>query len=151
MLNATELNNFLTAAKDDLPEIFNAFTVVSDDDMAHFVRDSLKVNDPGVSIIGVLPSFNVQALDEDNMTDLNNLMIFLVKRSDRRAGQADFLSIFDNAGAAVKAFLDWIFEKREQFPCKQFFKDIDLNTIAVDPVRDYHSLNGYIINFEIEK
>lgn len=78
-------------------------------------------------------------------------MIFLVKRSDRRAGQADFLSIFDNAGAAVKAFLEWIFEKRDEFPCKQFFQDIDLNTIAVDPVRDYHQLNGYMLNFEIEK
>lgn len=148
MLNATELNNVITAASAAIAMIENPITVISDDDVAKYISD-LSSTDEKISIIGVLPSFSISGPDEDNYKHNNQLMIFLVKKHDTKSGQAEFLKVYDTAGAALLKFQEWLFEKRDEFPCQQFFKDLDLNSIHADPVRDYHGLYGYMIQFEV--
>lgn len=148
MLNATELNNIITAAAAELEMLENPITVISDEDVSKHIRN-LSSTDQKISIIGVLPSFSLEAQDEDNFEHNNPLMIFLVKKHDINSGQDKFLKVYDDAGAAVLAFQEWIFKKRDQFPCPEFFKDIDLNSLHGDPVRDYHGLYGYMLQFEV--
>lgn len=148
MLNATNLKAFLEAAKSAIPAIGNTIPVVSDNDVGDFSRD-LKASDTQVTIIGVLPSIGLDFKDKDNYRHSNKLLLFLVRKHDIRSGNDAFLSVYDQAAAAVLALEDFMFLESQKFPCNPIFKEINFPTFAADPVRDYFGLNGYMITLEL--
>ena len=78
------------------------------------------------------------------------MFFFLLKKMDTRAGNEEFLSLFDETGAAVLDLEKWMFKESEKFPCPALFKEIDFRTFSADPVRDYYNLCGYMINFDLK-
>ena len=148
MLNASKLKSFVEAAQAAIPAIKQSFRVVSDDDVAKFTRD-VKTSDDEVVIIGILPSFGLNYKNEDNYNHSNNLMIFLVKKFDINEGNDAFLDCYDETGAVVLGFENWLFKESQKFPCPDLFKEIKFQSFNADPVRDYHGFFGWMIQFEL--
>ena len=149
MLSASKLKEFLEAAKAGVPDIKNTIPVVSDDDVANFTKE-VKSSDPGVVIVGVLPSFGLDFQNIDNYRHANKMIFFLLKKMDPKAGNEGFLELFDTTGAAVMEFEKWLFKTSQIFPCPGLFKEIEFRSFHADPVRDYYNLCGYMISFDLK-
>lgn len=138
----------MEGAKTAIPSICHAIRVVSDDDVADFTRDIL-ASDDEVVLFGVLPSFGLDFKNEDNYNHSNKLMLFLVKKFDKKEGNDAFLDIYDQIGEVVLEFEEWMFKESQKFPKPPLFKDIKFRTFNADPVRDYHGFFGYMMQFEL--
>ena len=149
MLSASKLRDFLEAAEAGIPAIKKTIRVVSDDDVSNFSKD-VKSSDPGVILVGILPSFGLSFNNEDNYRHQNKMMFFILKKMNIRNGNEDFLQLFDETGDVVMAFEKWMFTESQRFPCSALFKEIDFRSFNADPVRDYYSLCGYMINFDLK-
>lgn len=146
MLNATNLNNLLTALQTAIPEIDNIFAVVSDDDVANYARE---IGEAEINLIGVLPSFTMNGRDEDALRHNNRMLLFVVIKQALREGESGFLSLFDTSGAVTIKILSQLKVFKTQFPQDCLYKDINLTGIVVDPVREYHNMSGYMIDFDL--
>lgn len=149
MLSASKLKEFLEAAKTEIPVVKSTFRVVGDDDVSNFSKD-VKSSDPGVVLVGILPSFGLNFQNLDNYGHDNKMMFFILKKMDTRGGNEGFLSLFDETGDAVMDFEKWLFERSQKFPCPAIFKEIDFRSFHADPVRDYYSLCGYVVSFDLK-
>ena len=149
MLSASKLKDFLNAAKAGIPAVRETFRVVGDADVADFAAD-VNSSDPGVILVGTLPSFALMFKDLDNYRHGNKMMFFILKKMDARGGNEAFLKLFDDTGAVVMDFEKWLFKQSQQFPCPAIFKDIDFRSFSADPVRDYYNLCGYVISFDLK-
>ena len=139
----------MEAAKGGVPAIKNTFRVVGDADVAKFAGD-IKSSEPGVVLVGILPSFGLSFSNTDNYRHNNKMMFFVVKKMDAKGGNEGFLDLFDETGEAVMEFEKWLFEQSQKFPCPAIFKDIDFRSLNADPVRDYYNLCGYMITFDLK-
>lgn len=145
MLNASKLRNFLDAAQAAVPVITKNIPVLNDEDVSKDTRE-ISAND-GLILIGVLPSFKLDYKNEDNYKHNNMLMVFIVKKYDTKSGKDAMWELFDEAGAAVLKFEEYLFKEKSSFPCR---KEIKLETLNADPVRDYFGLFGYMMQFELK-
>lgn len=149
MLNANKLKEFLEAAKQGVPEIKAVHRVAGDKDVADYASD-IKSSDPGVVLVGVLPSFGLDFKDFDNYQHGNKMMLFMLKKMDTRGGNEALMDLFDETGASVMDFEKWLFKHAQKFPCPEIFKEIEFRSFHADPVRDYYSLCGYVISFDLK-
>ena len=149
MLSASKLKDFLDLAKTKVPAIKQVIRVVSDDDVSKHTSN-IKSSDPGVVLIGILPSFGLELKNKDNYRHNNKMMFFIVDKRDARGGEEEFFSIYDETAAVVMDFEKWMFAESEKFPCPAIFKEIEFATFNADPVRDYYNLCGYMITFDLK-
>lgn len=133
----------------EMPEFKISKTVVSDDDVAKFTRD-IKTSDNELVLVGVLPSMSLDFSNTDQYRHENRMQLFIVKKFDTKDGEDAFLELYDETAATVLKFQKWLIEEHQKFKCNPIFKEIDFRTFKADPVRNYHDLYGYMINFNLK-
>lgn len=147
MLKANNLKTLCDEIQAQIPTIGKNLVLVSDDDVANHTRE-LNVSDDNLILIGVLPGFTLKGIDEDSMRYNNRVLFFIVKKQDIKAGEAAFLELFDDTGEVVKKFVEYAMAQYRRFP-KCLWQHLDLKTLTVEPIRDYHNLSGYMIDVNL--
>ncbi|KAB8156140.1 hypothetical protein EZY14_002675 [Kordia sp. TARA_039_SRF] len=142
------INDFQKFIKETLAErdnLENAIIVASDDRANDLYKNTANAKD-NCTIIGVIPSHNPKATDEDNVTTNNNIAIMVVKKLDSKAGNAVEINNF----ALCQLEIKYIIQKLKQYINSQEdcnWKNTLLNTISVAPLSNYCNANGYVLEF----
>lgn len=148
MLNVTDLNNYLEECKNEI-EFFNKIQLlVDDDEFGKFSRDISKDVDK-VVLIGVIPSISGAGADEDNVKANNRLMFYAVQKEDSRQLHANYITGFQICQDAVRALFAKFLADHLNFDKRCMANNFDFNKFNIDPVRNYHQTNGWVLEINL--
>lgn len=148
MLKVTELNNYLEECKNAIPQFGKHIALADDDEFKDFTRDISK-NDDAVVLIGVIPTINGGGTDEDNTKAVNRCTFFAVQKHDSRAGKDEYLASFQTCQTAIKALFQKFLADYMNFDKRCMANDFDFNRWTIEPVRNYHQCNGWVLEIDL--
>lgn len=146
MLRINELKAFAKQCVDDINNLLDYHLVGSEDELSKRIRDIAHLDDT-CSLVVILPTYNGSFGDEDNRKMRNNLLFMVIKKTDSGGGTAERIQVFTITQEIIIQLIKKIAALHYNNSLNCVFKDIDLNSIQVDPVQDYFETNGYGLEF----
>lgn len=146
MLQLDDLDAFAAEFTGERPNLENYFMVASEDKLAKLYGDTVNKGDLCTMVV-VIPSHDANIPDEDNRRFRDNLFFVFLKKTDQTAGNKEELRVFGLCQAEALAMVRKIIDLHQNFGENCIFRDIDLNSVRVDPLQDYLSANGYQLEF----
>lgn len=144
MLAVTDLIAFANAHVTERPNLETQITVAEDDEVAKLVKDLPNANNL-CTLIVVVPSHDAVLPDEDTRQTNNNLLFFVVKKYDSKAGNQDKLNNFSLCQVEIQALLNKILDLKGTFEANCIFSNINLESATITPVSNYYNQNGYLL------
>lgn len=148
MLTISDLKSFAESYVQERANLENHFIIANDSEYSSYMRDV--INDGNLmSLVILLPTFDSRIIDEDNRKIGNNLYFMIVKKTDSKAGYDEKIKIFERTQLEMMALNIRILNLHRNWEtCEyQFFKEIELQSLRIDPVNNYHSTNGWEMEF----
>ena len=146
MISIAELKQFTEQHVADRPNIENYFMVASDDELAKLYKDVVNDRDECTMVV-LVPSHDSNIPDEDDIKTDNNLTFMIIKKTDGKAGHDEKIRVFGITQEEIKQLLLKIIGLYQNFGTDCAVRNMDLNSIKIDPVQDYVGSNGYGIDF----
>ncbi|UOB16575.1 hypothetical protein [Abyssalbus ytuae] len=148
LLVKTDLQSFANLHVSERTNLENNFMVASDDELTKLYKDT--VNDGNnCTLVTVIPTADANILDEDNRRFRNNLIFMIIKKTDAKAGSDHRIDVFQLCQEEILALTNKIIDLHHNFNQNCLFRDIDLNSIRIDPVQDYLGANGFALEFSV--
>ena len=144
MILIDDLNNFADHHKEERPNIEASIFVSSDDEVSKLIKDLTNANDK-CTLITVVPSHNPNIPDEDTRQMQNQLLFFVVKKYDSKAGNNEKIKNFSLCQVEVQQLVNKIIDLKDNPSGLCDFSDIDYNSIQITPVSNYYNQNGYLM------
>ena len=147
MLLPLKLQSFLEECKTDITAIGWVRALTDESEFSSSVRD-IVTEDTNISLIGVLPNVRLKG-DLDNITFSNTHLFYCVKKTDSKAGDENYLQIFEDCANAVLELLAKF--KKDQAEGDGLCKigEFIFNSASIEPVRGYLGTNGYVLNIDL--
>ena len=127
----------------------NAIVTAEHDEAGKLYKDVVNAGSL-CTLFVLIPSHDGNAEDEDNTQLKNNLSFIIMKKTDAKAGQQEKLNNFALCQLEILALAQKIKGLVANFGVNCIFKDIDLNTIQINPLPNYLGANGYSMDFSTE-
>ncbi|UOY07709.1 hypothetical protein L0P88_03960 [Muricauda sp. SCSIO 64092] len=149
MLLLEDLITFADAHVSERQDLEKLFVLGEETEYAKEVKD---VGNHGnlMSLVLVLPTYDSRMEDEDSREIGNNLYFMVVKNTDVRGKQEMKIEIFKKTQVEIRALAQKIVALHRNSGVNCLFKHIDLNSIRLDPVVNYHGTNGWELEFTTE-
>lgn len=149
MLALQDLEDFASQHIADRPNLENFFMVAQEDEYVNYMQDVVNPNDM-MTLVVVLPTFDSRISDEDDRKMGNNLYFMIVKKTDNKAGYDEKIEIFKKTQTEMNELLKKITELAYSDQNNCLFREIELPTLRIDPVTNYHGTNGWEMEFVTE-
>ena len=146
MISIQELQDFTIAHVAERAKLENYFMVASDDELARLYKDTPNPGDQ-CTLVVIIPSHDSDFMDEDNLKMNNNLSFMIIKKTDTKAGNDEKIRMFGITQVEIKALLLKILSLYQKLGDNCVFRDMELDSIQIDPVQDYIGANGYGMDF----
>ncbi|WP_109852818.1 hypothetical protein [Aquimarina sp. AU58] len=147
MLSVRSLQKFLDETKEEIPEITNVKMLSSEPRFARIVTEIKKED---IYLIGLLPSAKNKLNNEDNRTKKNSLAFLIITRFNEREGDDHYMSTFDITQPIILKLEERLRRIKGDVNSKCQFSDVDLSTISIMPVENYHQTNGWDLSVIVE-
>ncbi|WP_422105591.1 hypothetical protein [Winogradskyella sp.] len=144
MLALNDLVAFAEAHVISRVNLEKQITVAEDDEVSKLIMDLSNANNL-CTLIVVVPSHDANLPDEDTRQMSNNLMFFVVKKYDSKAGNQKKLDNFNTCQLEVNALLNKILDLKGNGENNCLFSDVDLGSMPITPVSNYFNQNGYLL------
>lgn len=145
MLLIPDLKTFAAEFMAERPNIENYELVSSDDEFGQLYKDVINTGN-NCTMVVLIPTHSPNIKSEDNAKMKNNLTFMIVKKTDSKAGNAAQNDVFALCQLEVLALVKKIIALHHNFGINCIFRDIDLNSPNIVPVRDYFKANGYMLD-----
>lgn len=149
MLRPSKLKTYLTTCETEIAEI--GFTeILTDDSELSGIIKGLVTEDTNVTLLGILPSINGYAPDEDNLSFNNKMIFFCIKKTDRKAGDAAYIQIFEDCQAAMNNLITKFLNDQTTGAGRCDIGEFYFNSLNIDPVRNLSGSNGWVMSIDLE-
>ena len=147
MLLPNKLNTYLEQCKTAIASINHHQVLTDESEFGEFIRE-IDSDDAQVILIGVQPNIRLKG-DEDNPNFVNHTLFYCVKKTDSKAGHADYLNIFEDCGNAVQALLDKFIIDQTEGAGRCDIGEFIFNGSSIEPVRGYMGTNGWVLSLDL--
>lgn len=148
ILTPIALREFVTTAKDALPEINFAQVVIDDSQMANSISEQ-SANE-NLLLYGVLPDYNSDTRQEDGLMMDNGFDFLVLKKSvESDLTNDELMEVMEATLLATKKLIELIFEeKNNPNTCPQFYF-LKEESIQITPVWAKAGTNGYMLSLNL--
>lgn len=146
MLTIDQLEKFAANCVTELENLQDYTLVASDDEISKEIKQMVHPKD-NCTLVAVLPDHDVSIPNEDNRKMRNNLILMVIKKTDNKAGKDTRIHNFKIAQSIILKITKKIVQLHHNSGLDCIFKEIDLNSITINPIQNYHQTNGYSIEF----
>ncbi|TXE18631.1 hypothetical protein ES692_06190 [Psychroserpens burtonensis] len=144
MLKLNKLIEFSEEYVNARANLEKAIIVAIDDEVAGLIED-LTNSGNQCTLITVIPTHDSAIRDEDNKAMKNNLLFFIVKKTDSKAGNAQKLANFVICQNEIEDLLKHIIGLIDAQGEDCLFKNIDYGSAPIIPIPNYFNQNGYLL------
>jgi len=144
MLLLPDLINFAKTYASQQPNIETAIVVSGDSEVSKLILNIANSGDH-CTLIAVIPTHDPDIKDEDTRQFRNNLMFFIVKKTDTTGGNDLRLHNFSICQVEIKKLANYFLNLIDEEAEDCIFKDVDYNTMPITPVSNYFGQNGYLL------
>ena len=148
MLNVTQLDNYIQECAAEIPNFGEAIMLMDDDEFKEFSKDISKQDD-FVVLIAVHLNTVGSGSDDDNIAAKNSLLFYCVEKNNRRNGYAEYVQGYQTCGDALKLLFAKFKKDKQDFSKVCLPNNFDLPRFKIDPVRNYHQTNGWVLEITL--
>ena len=148
MLNVTNLDTYIQECVTQIPSFGKAIMLMDDDEFKLFSGEISKQDD-FVLLIAVHLNTAGSGPDDDNISANNKLLFYCVEKNDRRKGYDEYVLGYQTCADALKALFEKFKTDKQDFDKICTANNFDLPRFKIDPVRNYHQTNGYVLEIPL--
>ena len=148
MLNVTNLDAYIQECVTEIPNFGKAFMLMDDDEFKEKSRDISKQDD-FVVLIAVPLNISGSGTDDDNISANNKLLFYCVEKNDRRKGYAEYVLGYQTCADALKELFNKFKADKQDFNKLCVATNFNLPRFKIDPVRNYHQTNGWVLEIDL--
>lgn len=146
MLSVNDLNSFCQEAIQSVSDLKAYHLIITESHLSKCLAAHKAADSP--FLVAVMPSARGAAPNEDALSWLNALMFMVLTKplnyTSRKQDQE--LVDFQNTQEAILAFIDFMREKQGE-DC-HWLRQLNLNTLEVDPEYNMNSCDGWSLTFD---
>jgi len=148
MLNVIQLDAYIQECVNTLPNFGKGFMLMDDDEFRLKAEDISK-HDDHVVLLAVPLSVSGSGTDEDSIEANNKLLFYCIEKNDRRKGYQDYVLGYQTCSDALKALFNKFKLDKANFDKRCSATNFQLNRFTIEPVRNYHQTNGWLLEIPL--
>lgn len=148
MLKPSKLKTYLQECQTAIAEI-GYHEILTDDSELSTIIKQIVTEDTNVTLLGILPSINGYAPDEDNLSFNNKMIFFCIKKTDRKAGTDAYIQIFEDCQTALNNLIVKFVNDQVNGDGRCDVGEFNFNAIKIDPVRNLFGSNGWVLEIDL--
>lgn len=149
MLNVTQILDFISQAKTEIPAINFTDLVADDSELVSILKDRKETENH--YLIGVIPDYNLQG--NENTLKWNNKLMFMVlsKASSRSITKAERNTIIGETQETAKALVYFLLEKKsgDNGDFCGIMNEVVEESIAMSVVWEKAQCHGWIVEMDL--
>ena len=150
MIKVRELKTYFDSCINRLDSIKKLILVVNESQLADKIRDLKQADCPFMVL--VIPSADALAKDNDNITEANSLLLYILQKASRSdlTDELELLmyEITQNAISDLKNLM--LADKQNSDNGCSFLRKLNLDTFHTDPEYNYLDCYGWSLSFVVD-
>jgi len=148
MVDLLQLQQYLEEVKAAVPAIKTTRLVIDDTQITEIIKE-IKVSD-NLILLGIVPAHQVRGTSYDNVQSKDIMAFLVLKKADRKEKHSVFITNLHKCQQAIRAVqLKLLTDMDDDENCGSFLRQLDVGSMAIDPVWQLGGADGYEINFSL--